>query len=215
MSNVDGKDQSYFLCQINKDLLPYILFPLNKYKTKDEIRQLARKYNLPVSEKKDSQEICFIPKDDYKTFLKKHKLNQQPGKIILKDKTPLATHNGLYQYTIGQRKGLNISYKEPLYVIELDKINNNIIVGSNKDLERKTLIAEGINYLVEKDAFLKEKKYAKIRSRSNLEEIEKIEEKNNQLLVTFKNKQRAITPGQFIVFYNSKKECLGGASIIK
>ncbi len=215
MSEATGKDQSYFLNQIEKEVLPHIIFPLNKYQSKEEIRALARKYNLPVSEKKDSQEICFIPNDDYKTFLQKNGQTDKPGNIVLKNGKILGKHTGLYKYTIGQRKGLNISYKEPLYVLQLDTKNNNLIVGTNEDLMKQELIASNMNYLVDKEELNKRPLYAKIRSRGNLEEVETIEENNKELKVTFKNKIRAITPGQFIVFYNDKSICLGGATIDK
>ena len=215
MSLADGKDQSYFLCQIKKEILPKVLFPLNEFQSKEEIRTLARKYQLPVSEKKDSQEVCFIPNDDYKTFLKKNGQEEVEGKIILTDKTVLGNHKGLFNYTIGQRKGLNISYKEPLYVIQLDTKNNNLIVGTNNELFNQELIATNMNYLVEKDEFFKTKLFAKIRSRGNLEEVDTATEEPNRLKIKFKNKLRAITPGQLIVFYNENKECLGGAYIEK
>lgn len=215
MSLADGKDQSYFLCQIKKEMLPKVLFPLNEFQSKEEIRTLARKYQLPVSEKKDSQEVCFIPNDDYKTFLKKNGQEEVEGKIILTDKTVLGNHKGLFNYTIGQRKGLNISYKEPLYVIQLDTKNNNLIVGTNNELFNQELIATNMNYLVEKDEFFKTKLFAKIRSRGNLEEVDTVTEEQNRLKIKFKNKLRAITPGQLIVFYNENKECLGGAYIEK
>ncbi|MEE0683290.1 MAG: tRNA 2-thiouridine(34) synthase MnmA [Bacilli bacterium] len=215
MSLADGKDQSYFLCQIKKEILPKVLFPLNEFQSKEEIRTLARKYQLPVSEKKDSQEVCFIPNDDYKTFLKKNGQEEVEGKIILTDKTVLGNHKGLFNYTIGQRKGLNISYKEPLYVIQLDIKNNNLIVGTNNELFNQELIATNMNYLVEKDEFFKTKLFAKIRSRGNLEEVDTVTEEQNRLKIKFKNKLRAITPGQLIVFYNENKECLGGAYIEK
>lgn len=215
MSLADGKDQSYFLCQIKKEILPKVLFPLNEFQSKEEIRTLARKYQLPVSEKKDSQEVCFIPNDDYKTFLKKNGQEEVEGKIILTDKTVLGNHKGLFNYTIGQRKGLNISYKEPLYVIQLDTKNNNLIVGTNNELFNQELIATNMNYLVEKDEFFKTKLFAKIRSRGNLEEVDTVTEEQNRLKIKFKDKLRAITPGQLIVFYNENKECLGGAYIEK
>lgn len=215
MSLADGKDQSYFLCQIKKEILPKVLFPLNEFQSKEEIRTLARKYQLPVSEKKDSQEVCFIPNDDYKTFLKKNGQEEVEGKIILTDGTVLGNHKGLFNYTIGQRKGLNISYKEPLYVIQLDTKNNNLIVGTNNELFNQELIATNMNYLVEKDEFFKTKLFAKIRSRGNLEEVDTVTEEQNRLKIKFKDKLRAITPGQLIVFYNENKECLGGAYIEK
>ena len=215
MSLADGKDQSYFLCQIKKEILPKVLFPLNEFQSKEEIRTLARKYQLPVSEKKDSQEVCFIPNDDYKTFLKKNGQEEVEGKIILTDGNVLGNHKGLFNYTIGQRKGLNISYKEPLYVIQLDTKNNNLIVGTNNELFNQELIATNMNYLVEKDEFFKTKLFAKIRSRGNLEEVDTVTEEQNRLKIKFKDKLRAITPGQLIVFYNENKECLGGAYIEK
>ena len=215
MSLADGKDQSYFLCQIKKEILPKVLFPLNEFQSKEEIRTLARKYQLPVSEKKDSQEVCFIPNDDYKTFLKKSGQEEVEGKIILTDGTVLGNHKGLFNYTIGQRKGLNISYKEPLYVIQLDTKNNNLIVGTNNELFNQELTATNMNYLVEKDEFFKTKLFAKIRSRGNLEEVDTVTEEQNRLKIKFKDKLRAITPGQLIVFYNENKECLGGAYIEK
>ena len=216
MSDVKEKDQSYFLCQIDKEVLPNVLFPLNNFHSKDEIRALAKKYNLPVSEKKDSQEICFIPNDDYKSFLEKNNIKNKPGNIILKNGTILGKHNGLYKYTIGQRKGLNIAYKEPLYVLELDTENNNVIVGTNKELLKRELIATDINYLIDKDEFFKTKLYAKIRSRGSLEEIEKCQlDKKKNLIITFVKDLRAITPGQYIVFYNDKNECLGSGCIKK
>lgn len=215
MSLADGKDQSYFLCQIKKEILPKVLFPLNEFQSKEEIRTLARKYQLPVSEKKDSQEVCFIPNDNYKTFLKKNGQEEVEGKIILTDGTVLGNHKGLFNYTIGQRKGLNISYKEPLYVIQLDTKNNNLIVGTNNELFNQELITTNMNYLVEKDEFFKTKLFAKIRSRGNLEEVDTVTEEQNRLKIKFKDKLRAITPGQLIVFYNENKECLGGAYIEK
>ena len=216
MSDAKEKDQSYFLCQIDKEVLPNVLFPLNNFHSKDEIRALAKKYNLPVSEKKDSQEICFIPNDDYKSFLEKNNIKNKPGNIILKTGTILGKHNGLYKYTIGQRKGLNIAYKEPLYVLELDTENNNVIVGTNKELLKRELIATDINYLIDKDEFFKTKLYAKIRSRGSLEEIEKCQlDKKKNLIITFVKDLRAITPGQYIVFYNDKNECLGSGCIKK
>ena len=139
-----------------------------------------------------------------------------PGNIILRNGEILGKHNGIYKYTIGQRKGLNIAYKEPLYVLELDIENNNVIVGSNNELLKKELIASNINYLVDKDEFFKTKLYAKIRSRGSIEEIDNcIITNDKDLKVTFKKELRAITPGQYIVFYNNKNECLGSGYIKK
>lgn len=208
-SDTSNKDQSYFLYGINKDVLNHVVFPLEKFKSKDEVREIANKANLSVSSKKDSQEVCFVPNDDYKEFLIANIGKQATGNIILKDGTILGKHDGLMNYTIGQRKGLNVSYKEPLYVIELDSINNNVIVGANDDLFHDKLVAGNVNLLVDE---LPEEVYAKVRSRGNLKQA-KVELYNEKLLVKFYEKERAITKGQSVVLYDSSNTCLGGGII--
>ena len=125
-----NKDQSYFLYNINKDVLSHLIFPLAKYKNKDEIREIARVNNLSVANKKDSQDICFITNNDYISFLNNY-LKPINGKIKSINGQILGNHNGLYKYTIGQRKGLGISSNTPLYVIDIDIKNNMLIVGEN------------------------------------------------------------------------------------
>ena len=208
-SNTSNKDQSYFLYGINKDVLNHVIFPLEKYNSKDEVREIAKKANLKVFSKKDSQEVCFVPNDDYKAFLKGKIDNIKSGNIILTDGTILGKHNGLINYTIGQRKGLNIGYKEALYVVDLDTVNNNVIVGTNDDLMHDKLVAEDINLLVDE---LPNEIYAKVRSRGNLKEVNVILE-DNKMIVNFKEKERAITKGQSVVLYDKDKTCLGGGII--
>ena len=208
-SNTSNKDQSYFLYGINKDVLNYVIFPLEKYNSKDEVREIAKKANLKVFSKKDSQEVCFVPNDDYKAFLKGKIDNIKSGNIILTDGTILGKHNGLINYTIGQRKGVNIGYKEALYVVDLDTVNNNVIVGTNDDLMHDKLVAEDINLLVDE---LPNELYAKVRSRGNLKEVN-VALEDNKMIVTFKEKERAITKGQSVVLYDKDKTCLGGGII--
>ena len=208
-SNTSNKDQSYFLYGINKDVLNHVIFPLEKYSSKDEVREIAKNANLKVFSKKDSQEVCFVPNDDYKAFLEGKIDNIKSGNIILTDGTVLGKHNGLINYTIGQRKGLNIGYKEALYVVDLDTINNNVIVGSNDDLMHDELIAEDINLLVDE---LPDEVYAKVRSRGNLKEV-KVSLEDNKMRVKFKESERAITKGQSVVLYNKDMTCLGGGII--
>ena len=179
-SNTANKDQSYFLYGINKDVLNHVIFPLVKFNSKDEVREEAFKAG-----------------------------KQKSGNIILKDGTVLGKHNGLINYTIGQRKGLNISYKDPLYVIELDSINNNVIVGSNDDLFHDKLVADNINLLVDE---LPTEVYAKVRSRGNLKRVN-VEIINDKLVVKFDEAERAITKGQSVVLYDSSNTCLGGGII--
>ena len=211
MADVLEKDQSYFLYGIPKDILKNVIFPLQGYSNKDEIRKIAEQANLPVSSKKDSQEICFIPNDDYKSFLN-NDLVQTPGDICLEDGTILGKHNGLINYTIGQRKGLNIGYTEPLYVIKLDKDNNKVIVGNNDDLFSNSLIADSINLLIEKKE-LDDIVYAKVRSRGKLRQCKIEFLDNDKIKVMFLEEERAITKGQSIVFYNKEGCCLGGGII--
>ena len=208
-SNTSNKDQSYFLYGINKDVLNHVIFPLEKFNSKDEVREIAKNANLKVFSKKDSQEVCFVPNDDYKAFLEGKIDNIKSGNIILTDGTVLGKHNGLINYTIGQRKGLNIGYKEALYVVDLDTINNNVIVGSNEDLMHDELIAEDINLLVDE---LPNEVYAKVRSRGNLKEV-KVSLEDNKMRVKFMESERAITKGQSVVLYDKDKICLGGGII--
>lgn len=208
-SNTSNKDQSYFLYGINKDVLNHVILPLEKFNSKDEVREIAKNANLKVFSKKDSQEVCFVPNDDYKAFLEGKIDNIKSGNIILSDGTVLGKHNGLINYTIGQRKGLNIGYKEALYVVDLDTVNNNVIVGSNDDLMHDKLIAEDINLLVDK---LPNELYAKVRSRGNLKEVNVILE-DDKMIVNFKEKERAITKGQSVVLYDKDMTCLGGGII--
>ena len=203
-----AKDQSYFLWGIDKNVLPHIMFPLSKYENKDEVRHEVSKILPNTSKKKDSQEICFIPNDDYKAFLSKY-TTTKPGNIYLEDNTLIGKHTGLTNYTVGQRKGLNISYKEPLFVLRIDPKNNCLIVGPKESLYKDKLIANNINILV--DDF-SGKILAKIRSHGPKEEVV-IEKDQDELIATFKNKVRAITPGQSIVFYHEDGTCLGGAII--
>ena len=203
-----AKDQSYFLWGINKNVLPHIMLPLSKYENKDEVRHEVSKILPNTSKKKDSQEICFIPNDDYKAFLSKY-TTTKTGNIYLEDNTLIGKHAGLTNYTVGQRKGLNISYKEPLFVLRIDTKNNCLIVGPKESLYKDKLRANNINILV--DDF-SGKILAKIRSHGPKEEVV-IEKDQDELIVTFKNKVRAITPGQSIVFYHEDGTCLGGAII--
>lgn len=208
------KDQSYVLYSIDKEILPHILFPLSKYEDKEQIRKIAREYNLDVASKKDSEDICFIPDNDYVRFLTNYgKLKLKSGNIVLKDGTKLGNHNGLIKYTIGQRRGLGIAYKEPLYVTKLDKENNEVIVGEENEIFSDTLIAAEVNFLAIDKLTEPIQVTAKIRYAAK--EAEAILEPlvNGKVKVTFKEKQRAITKGQSVVFYDGDT-VIGGGKII-
>ena len=135
-SNAEKKDQTYFLYSIKKELIPHILFPLEDYTDKSKVREIAKQNELAVAEKKDSQEVCFIIDNDYGSFLERNIKSSsiKSGDIVLKDGTIIGKHRGLVYYTVGQRKGLGIAYKEPLYVLGLNKEKNELIVGPEEEL---------------------------------------------------------------------------------
>ena len=211
-SKASTKDQTYFLYGIDKNKLSKIIFPLADFEEKADIRKIAEENDLKVATKKDSQEICFIKNNDYVDFLEKHskEKEEKQGEIVLTNGEVLGRHNGLKLYTIGQRKGLGISYKEPLYVIKLDKNKNQVIVGVEKELYSKELVANELNFLVNVD--LPQEVMAKIRYRAKeAKAVLSLDEGIAKL--KFEEPQRAITPGQSVVFYKDNI-VIGGGKII-
>ena len=212
-SKEDKKDQTYFLYSISKEVLDHIIFPLQNYTDKEEIRQIAEENKLIEAKKKDSQEICFIPDGNYQDFIGQYgDYQNKKGKVILKTGEVLGEHNGLINYTVGQRKGLGIAYKEPLYVLKLDKDNNQVIVGAEKDLYQKELNVKELNWLVFNNLDEPIKCKAKIRYRTKEAECTVFPNGDN-VRVVFVISQRAITPGQSIVFYDNNGIVLGGGKI--
>lgn len=204
------KDQTYFLYKINKELLNHILFPLQDYLNKKDIRSIAKKIGLEIHDKKDSQDICFIEDGNYTKFLEEN-VDKLPngGNFILKDGTIIGKHKGIFYYTIGQRKGLGISYKEPLYVININKEKNTITLGSEKELYSTEITITNINLLVDE---LPNNALGKIRYRYELTPctISKIDE--DTLNIKFDVPVRSATLGQSLVLYNNDI-CLGGGII--
>lgn len=206
------KDQSYVLYHLQQDALKHIIFPLSSF-SKPEIREKAKAYNLPVANKKESQEICFIPNDDYKTYLKNHTdMKFKAGNIVDTNGNILGRHNGLSLYTIGQRKGLGIAAPEPLYVIELNTEKNQVIVGSNNQVYSKGLTAKNLNWIPFDGISAPLKTTAQIRYGKNTFSATVIPQENNTATVMFDEPQRAVTPGQSVVFYDSDT-LLGGGII--
>lgn len=204
------KDQSYFLWQLNQNQLKRILFPVGNH-TKTEVKKLAKKFNLPVFNILESQEICFIPTKANEFLVKNVK--PKPGKIITKEGKIIGRHQGLCFYTIGQRRGIKLS-GGPFYVLDKDLKKNNLIVTKNKkDLYKKELSAKNINWISGKEPKLPLKIKAKIRYRHQ-PVIATITSraKSKTYSVEFKKEQRAITPGQSLVFYMGQ-ELLGGGII--
>lgn len=213
-SKAEEKDQTYFLYTIPKEQLEHIIFPLQDYHQKEEIRRIAKENELVVAKKKDSQEICFIPDNDYQNFLQRYgNYKGIKGNIILKDGTVLGQHNGLIRYTVGQRKGLGISYKEALYVVALNPKKNEVIVGLKEDLYKKELYAENINWMIFDKLEQPLNCRAKIRYRSKEADCTVYPE-DNKCRVVFEVEQRAITPGQSVVFYDENGIVIGGGKIL-
>lgn len=214
-SESEKKDQTYFLYSINKGILPKLIFPLENFKEKEEIRKIAEENDLIVARKPDSQEVCFIPDDNYVEFLEKNMENKpKQGKIVMQDGTILGEHKGLIYYTVGQRKGLGIAYKDPLYVLRLDNAKNEVIVGTEKELYSNTLYANELNFLLDIDLSKPIEVKAKVRYRAKEAEAILYPEDNGMVKVEFKEPQRAITPGQSVVFYLDDI-VLGGGKIIE
>jgi len=201
------KDQTYFLYSIPYGELKSILFPLASL-TKEEVRHVAKKASLPVAEKQESQDICFVTQKNYQAFLSERVQALKPGPIVDIQGNLLGTHRGIAFYTIGQRGGLRISHKTPLYVISIDAPGNRIIVGEKEHLKAKGLIAGNMNRLTE---FWPAEVYAKIRYRKK-EALCEVTFENDRVKVTFAEKQEAITPGQSVVFYADDR-VLGGGEI--
>jgi len=210
----ENKDQSYFLYTLNQKKLTRCLFPVGDYK-KQEIRKLVKKFNLKITDKKESQEICFIQSKYYGDFLRKY-LKLIPGKIVNKSGDILGVHKGLPLYTIGQRRDIGIGGTGPYYVIGMNRRKNNLIVSNEKDdksIYSKNLTVKKINWISGKLPELPFKMKAKVRYRMDSEfaVIDKIKEKYE---VKFSKPQRAIMPGQSIVFYKGN-QTLGGGIIDK
>lgn len=217
------KDQSYFLCSIDRDALPYILLPLGNY-NKLQVRALAKKFGLPVHDKPGSQEICFVPDADYRGFLKNRlalmKTNIKPGPILDAAGRVLGSHKGIAFYTMGQRQGLGVSFKEPLYVIGIDADSNSITLGTKSEACFKGLVAQNLNFLYPignaKSLDLKVKiRYNQkdIKSRVNLPAvISKQNPRNLTAEVIFNKPQSCVAPGQSVVFY--KADTVVGSGII-
>jgi len=203
------KDQSYFLWQLNQVQLSRVMFPVGGY-TKPEVRKLAKKFNLPTAQTPESQEICFISKTTNE-FLKKH-LKSKLGDIVDTSGKKIGEHQGLWFYTIGQRRGLEIQ-QGPWFAVAKDYKNNILVVSkSEKDLESKETTVKNVNWISGKKPRLPMKAQVKIRYKSNLIPSLIRANKGRGVKVIFAKPQKAITPGQSAVFYKGN-ELLGGGII--
>jgi tRNA-specific 2-thiouridylase len=206
----DKKDQSYVLYTLSQEILPYLVFPLGDYR-KEEIRQIAARAGLTVADKKDSQEICFIPDNDYRRFLVKNALRStEPGIIYDMDGNPVGEHQGVAFYTIGQRHGLGLALGYPAYVVEIDPVRNALVVGKARDLLASGLTARDVNLIAIQS--LLEPLRAQVKIRYNASPVDAVISpgENGGVIVRFSRPQKAVTPGQAVVFYQDDLVLGGG-----
>ncbi len=211
-----NRDQSYFLFNTTQEQLNYLRFPLGEIE-KSETRSIAKKLNLNVADKPDSQDICFVPNGDYSSVIKKFRPESfKRGKIIDLSGNQIGEHEGIINYTIGQRKGIKISSDKPLYVININAENNTLIVGKKENLEIKEIFLRDLNILAAKKEF-NEIVNIKVRSTGRLLKS-KINFINNNAKVKILDRETGISPGQACVFYSKDKvgdKVLGGGWIDK
>jgi tRNA-specific 2-thiouridylase len=213
-----AKDQTYFLFGLTQEQLAHTLFPLGRM-TKTEVREAARQHGLALAEKPDSQEICFIPGGDYKQFLTAYleeqgeRLPETAGELVASDGEILGRHEGIFNFTVGQRKGLGVSSPSPLYVLQIDPATHRVTLGADEELATRTLRARDLNWISIPELTVPMRVRVKIRHRhepawATLEPVG-----SDEVVATFDEPQRAVTPGQSAVFYEGD-EVVGGGWIV-
>lgn len=204
------KDQTYALYNLTQEQLSRTLMPVGEY-TKEEIRQIALEAGLPVAHKKDSQEICFVPDNDYAGFIEEHTGRKiEKGNYVLENGEVIGEHQGIIHYTIGQRKGLNLSMGHPVFVTEIRPEKNEVVIGENEDLFVRSLICDRVNYMAIDGINEELRLTAKIRYNHPGASCVLKQIGEDKVQVTFDEPQRAVTPGQAVVFYQGEHVAGGG-----
>lgn len=210
----NDKDQSYVLYNLTQDQLSHVLFPLGSMK-KSEVRRIAEENGLINAAKPDSQDICFVPDGNYASFIEKSTGRKSPaGDVVNSEGKVVGRHDGLINYTIGQRKGLGIAFGKPTYVIGKNSSDNTLVVGSEQELLKKSLIADDLNWI--SIPGLTEPIICKAKTRYRMQEQPCVvyPEPDGRVYVEFNEPQRAITPGQRVVFYDGDI-VIGGGVIVE
>jgi len=207
------KDQTYMMYSLSQEQIKHTLMPLGVFETKEEVRQIAEREDLIVARKNDSQELCFVIDDDYARFVKEHTLKPIPkGKFIDTKGNVLGEHQGIVYYTVGQRKGLGITFGKPMYVVEIRPKTNEVVLGDNADVFRSELIAKEVNFITFEKLEEPYRCEGKVRYSSKTSPCT-LYMMDNKVKVVFDEPQRAVTPGQAVVFYDG--ELLVGGGIIE
>jgi tRNA-uridine 2-sulfurtransferase len=210
-----AKDQTYFLFGLTQEQLSRTLFPLGEM-TKPEVRELARHHGLALAEKPDSQEICFVPGGDYKTFLDAYLAEQgdvlpdTSGELVTSDGQVIGEHGGIHQFTVGQRKGLGVATGSPLYVIQINGDKRQVVVGNPEQLYSRAVLTRRVNLISVPQLSQPMRVGVKIRHRHAPSAATIEQSGNDEILATFDEPQRAVTPGQAAVFYDGDVVVGGG-----
>ena len=206
------KDQSYVLYSLTQDQLEHTLFPLGKM-TKTEVRDIAQKDGFVNAQKHDSQDICFVKDKNYADFIENYTgKSYLPGNFVDVDGNVLGTHKGIIHYTVGQRKGLGLSLKQPMYVCKVDPVNNTVVLTAHEGIYTKKLVAKDINFIATDNLFQKTRLKAKVRYRQKEQWATVIQIDSDIIEIEFDEPQRAITKGQAVVLYD-EDIVVGGGTI--
>lgn len=205
-----SKDQSYVLYNLNQNQLAHTLFPLGNFE-KDQTRKIAENFGLPIAKKPDSQEICFIKNGNYIDFLKKNfNVERRDGNFLDKSGNVLGRHNGILNYTVGQRKGLGVTFGEPMYVTAINAADNTVILGKDGEQYSTDLTATDLNFIPFDFPSSEISVTAKIRYQAKPENAMVVPLATNKVKVIFDRPQRAVTKGQSVVFYDENIVIGGG-----
>ncbi|MEP7077062.1 MAG: tRNA 2-thiouridine(34) synthase MnmA [Acidobacteriota bacterium] len=214
------KDQSYFLWELTQEQLSRAYFPLGEMQ-KEEVRDIARDANLYTAEKQESQEICFVPDGKYSEFIDRYLSHEDrsaelpvSGEIVTTEGDVIGSHTGIHRYTIGQRRGLGIANEKPLYVLQIERAKNQIIVGEAEELDATEFVARGVNWVAFDEPSEPVRADVKVRYRHEPAPVTIYALADGRARIVFDTPQRAITPGQATVFYNGD-EVVGGGWIVK
>jgi tRNA-specific 2-thiouridylase len=209
-----AKDQTYALYNLTQEQLSHTLMPVGEY-SKIEIRKIAEEAGLPVAHKPDSQEICFVPDNDYAAFIERETEGKvpEPGNFVDKNGNILGRHKGITHYTIGQRRGLEIAAGHRIFVTDIRPETNEVVIGENEDVFTDKVLCENINYMAVEKLEDGRKILAKIRYNHAGEYCIVSNKNDGKLLLTFEKPVRAATPGQAAVFYDGEY-VLGGGTIV-